>query len=175
MQSPPPYPPQYPPPYRPETRQVQPAQPPRLARPGRVIDEGTARTLSALAHGALAFGFLGVGFLLSLAITGVIWLYGRRSPQVRFHSEQAGCYQCSVLLINLVLVVGLGAAGGLSLFDIAHGRPDGGLGGLVLLGLVLFLLWFAASILYGLFAALMVLVGKEFKYPIIGARLTRKT
>jgi uncharacterized Tic20 family protein len=161
------------PPYRPEPQRAMPAQPPPGA--GYVIDQSLARALSALAHGAIAFGFLGVGFLISLAISGVIWLYGRRSPQVRFHSEQAGCYQCSVLLINLVLVVVLGAAGGFWIFNISNGRSDAGLGGLVLVGLILSLLWFVASILFGLFAALMVLLGKDFKYPVIGGYLKRKT
>src|SRR5439155_18980109 len=72
--------------------------PQRPPAPSYVIDRSTARALSALAHGAIAFGLLGVGFLVSLAISAAIWLYGRRSPEVRFHSEQAGCYQCSVLL-----------------------------------------------------------------------------
>src|SRR5438477_4720323 len=147
------------PPYPPETRQVVPAQP--SPGPGYVIDQSLARALSALAHGAIAFGLLGVGFLLSLAISGVIWVYGRRSPQVLFHSEQAGCYQCSVLLINLALVALLGAAGGVSIFSLIKGGSDFGLSGWVLLGLILFLIWFVASILYGLFAAIMVLMGRE--------------
>jgi uncharacterized Tic20 family protein len=154
--------------YRPETQQG--IQPQPSQGPGYVIDQSLARALSALAHGAIVFGFLGVGFLVTLAISGVIWLYGRRSPQVRFHSEQAGCYQCSVLLINLVFLVVLGAAGGFSIFNLWNGRSDGGLSGWVGVGLVLFLLWFAGSILYGLLAAVMVLAGKDFKYPIIGNR-----
>src|SRR5918911_2564472 len=108
------------PPYPPGTRQAMPAQP--SPGPGYVIDQSLARALSALAHGAIAFGFLGVGFLVSLAISGVIWLYGKRSPQVRFHSEQAGCYQCSVLLINILFVTILGIAGGFSLFNIFQHR-----------------------------------------------------
>src|SRR5438105_9052574 len=127
---------------------LQPQQPPAPA-PIRVIDQSAARVLSALAHGAIAFGFFGIGFLASLAISGIIWLYGRRSPQVRFHSEQAGCYQCSVLLINLALVALLGAAGGVSIFSLIKGGSDFGLSGWVLLGLILFLIWFVASILYG--------------------------
>src|SRR5437868_13995251 len=127
------------------------------------IDKSAARVLSAAAHAAIAFGLFGIGFLLSLAISGVIWLYGRRSPQVRFHSEQAGCYQCSVLLINLVFVTFLGAAGGFSIFSSLNGRSDGGLGGLVIAGIVVFLAWFFLSILAGLVAAILVLLGKDFK------------
>src|SRR5438874_1578293 len=101
-----------------------PQQQPAIPSPVHVIDQSTARVLSALAHGAIAFGIFGIGFLASLAIAGIIWLYGRRSPQVRFHSEQAGCYQCSVLLINILFVVILGVAGGFSLFNAVHGRSD---------------------------------------------------
>lgn len=139
------------------------------------MDEGTARTLSAVAHGAIAFWLLGVGFLLSIAISGIIWLYARRSPMVRFHSEQAGCYQCSVLLINLALVVLMGAAGGFSIFNTAQGRGDWGVGWLFWVGLVLFALWFVGTIILGIVGAIMVLLGKPFKYPIIGDRFMRRS
>ena len=124
-----------------------------------------------MAHGAIAFGFFVIGFLASLAIAGIIWLYGRRSPQVRFHSEQAGCYQCSVLLINIVFVVILGTTGGFSLFNALQGRSDWVMGRGFVIGLILFFLWFLASIAYGIVAAIMVLLGKSFKYPIIGNRI----
>src|SRR5688500_19548439 len=74
-------------------------------RAGQVVDRSAERVLAAVAHGAIAFGVFGIGLLVSLLISGVIWLYSRRSPHVRFHSEQAGCFQCSVLLINFVLLV----------------------------------------------------------------------
>lgn len=152
---------------RPDYRVQQPATP----TPARVIDKSAARVLSALAHGAIAFGLFGITFPLALAISGVIWLYGRRSPQVRFHSEQAGCYQCSVLLINVLFVLLLGAAGGFSLFNYLQGRSDWNVGHGVIVGFILFVVWFVATILYGIFAAVMVLLGKPFKYPIIGDRI----
>ena len=150
-----------------------PAQP--SPGPSYVIDQSLARALSALAHGAIAFGLLGVGFLLSLAISGVIWLYGRRSPQVRFHSEQAGCYQCSVLIINFALITILGATTGFSLFNLLQGRSDWGMGGVSIVGLFLFVVWFVGTIVYGIVGAVMVLLGKKFKYPIIGDRFEPKT
>jgi uncharacterized membrane protein len=138
------------------------------------VDRSAERALSALAHGAIAFGFFGVGFVASLAISGIIWLYSRRSPEVRFHAEQAGCYQCSVLLINVVVVAVLGAAGGFSIFRIIfQGESDYGISWGVLLGAALFGLWFVVSILYGVFAALMVLLGRPFKYPVFGDRAER--
>ena len=42
------------------------------------------------------------------------------------------------------------------------------MGSLLAVGLILFGLWFAGSIVYGVIAALAVLRGKEFKYPMIG-------
>jgi uncharacterized Tic20 family protein len=137
------------------------------------IDRSTARLLSSLAHGAIAFGLFGITFPVALAVSGIIWLYGKRSPEVRFHAEQAGCYQCSVLLINVLVVILLGAAGGFSLFNSAQGRSDWGFGVGAIVGLILFVIWFAASILYGIIAAILVLMGKPFKYPIIGDRFSK--
>ena len=138
------------------------------------IDRSAARVLSAAAHGAIAFGLLGIGFVVSLAITGVIWLYGRRSPEVRFHSEQAGCYQCLVLVINLLVVVALGTTAGISIFNIFQSRDAILTNWLTCIGFGLFVLWFLATIGYGVFAALLVLAGKPFKYPIIGTRIIKE-
>lgn len=145
-----------------------------MPRPVQVIDQSTARLLSAVAHAAIAFGLLGVGFLVTLAISGVIWLYARRSPLVRFHSEQAGCYQCSVLLINVVLVVIMGLAGGFSIFTTAQGRSDWGVGWVFWVLLVFFAVWFIATIVLGVVGAILVLMGKPFKYPFIGDRFLHK-
>jgi uncharacterized Tic20 family protein len=138
------------------------------------MDAGTARLLSAVAHGAIAFGLLGIGFLVSLGVSGVIWLYARRSPLVRFHSEQAGCYQCSVLLINVALVVAMGAAGGFSVFTGVQGRSDWGAGWVFWVLLALFVAWFVGSILLGIIGAVLVLLGRPFKYPFIGNRFMPK-
>lgn len=140
-----------------------------------VIDQSASRALAALAHGAIAFGFFGIGFIMSLAIAGVIWLYSKRSPEVRFHSEQAGCYQCCVLLVNAIFVLVLGTMGGFSLFSIIfEGRSLSTLNTGLLIGLVLFAFWFLLSILYGIIAAVLVLMGVRFKYPIIGDRFEKK-
>ena len=138
-----------------------------------VADRTAERALSALAHGAIAFGLFGITFIVSLAITGVIWLYSKRSPEVRFHAAQAGLYQCSVLLINIVFVVVLGVGSGFSLVNIIQGN-GAGLTHWVAWGFVIFVIWFFLSIGYGLFAALMVLLGKRFKYPLIGEIYEKK-
>jgi len=135
--------------------------------PGQVADRSAERALSALAHGAIAFGLFGFTFIVTLAVTGVIWLYSRRSPEVRFHARQAGLYQCAVLLINLLFVVVLGVGGGFSIINILQGNGSD-LARWVIWGLIIFVVWFFASILYGLYAAVMVLLGKRFKYPFIG-------
>jgi uncharacterized membrane protein len=127
----------------------------------------TDRTLAALAHGAIAFGIFGVTFPVALGVSAFLWLYSRRSPQVRFHAEQAGCYQCLVLLVNAIFVAVLALSGGFAIFESLQGRPWQ-MEPLLALGFVLFGLWFVGSIVYGLVATIMVLRGKEFKYPIIG-------
>src|SRR5687767_299698 len=78
-------------------------------RPNRlshVVWSTTDRVLATLAHAAIGFGFFGIGFLLSLAISGVIWVISRRSPHVAVHAEQAGAYQVFVLVVNVVVIVG---------------------------------------------------------------------
>ena len=149
-----------------------PGEPPQLAV--SVMDRGTERLLAGVAHGAIAFGLLGVTFPVALLITGVIWLYSRRSPYVRFHSDQAGCYQCSVLLINVLVVVVLAVFGGFAVFGVMRGETTWSELGLVLWGIVLFLAWFAITILLGVIGAIMVLLGKPFKYPFIGDRFLER-
>lgn len=133
-----------------------------------VVDDGADRTLSAVAHGAIAFGIFGIGLLVSLAISGFLWLYSKRSRAVRFHAEQAGCYQVIVLLVNGLAIVGLAAAGGFSVFQNWNRQSDYGAPWLLCGGLLLFAVWFFVTIGYGLFGAVQVLRGKEFKYPLIG-------
>ena len=157
--------PTYPPPPPNQTRPLPPAV--------QLADKSAERALSALAHGAIAFGLFGISFLISIVITGVIWLYAKRSPEVRFHAEQAGCYQCSVLMFNFACVSLLGAGGGFSIFAWFQGE-GGHMTGWVLIGGCLFLIWFFASIIYGVIAAILVLAGVRFKYPIIGNRFERR-
>jgi len=157
------------PPHEPPPEQYAPLP----ARAGQVVDRSTERVLAAVAHGAVAFGIFGIGLLVSLLISGVIWLYSRRSPHVRFHSEQAGCYQCSVLLINFVLLIIVLSSGVFSIFQGAQGRENFGTNWVTFLGVALGIIWFIGTILYGVIGAVMVLLGKPFKYVIIGDRFSR--
>ncbi|MEO6457081.1 MAG: DUF4870 domain-containing protein [Chloroflexia bacterium] len=147
---------------------------PLPARASQAVDRSAERVLAAVAHGAIAFGIFGIGLLVSLLISGVIWLYSRRSPHVRFHSEQAGCYQCSVLLINFVLLIVVLFSGGFSILQVFQGREDWGTSWVTLFGVTMGIIWFVGTILYGVTGAVMVLLGKPFKYVIIGDRFSRQ-
>ncbi len=154
-----------------------------LARQGvAVAGKGSERGLAAAAHGAIAFGFLGVGFLLSLAITAVIWLASRKSPYVRDQSDRAGRYQIYVLLVN-ILSIGLWLLGLVLLLYLTNWRGWGGggwqgwthldprwlvviLDGLVLVVAVpVFAAWYVGTIVYGIYGAFRSLSGHDFHYP----------
>ena len=140
----------------------------------QVAGQGGERALAVAAHAAIGFGFFGIGFLLSILISVVIWLVGRKSPYVEAQADRAGRYQIFVLLANLLVV--LLWAVGLGVFLYLGGWEGWGSGGWravawALLGLALlvavpvFLVWYVATILYGLYAALRVLAGDDFRYP----------
>ena len=139
-----------------------------------VAGQGSERTLAAIAHAAIGFGLVGIGFLVSLLVSGVIWLVGRRSPFIREHADRAGRYQLVVLLLN-ILTIALWVAG-LVLFlalDSQGGWTAGGwravawtlLGLTLLVAVPLFVAWYFGTIFYGIYAALRVLGGHDFRYP----------
>lgn len=138
-----------------------------------VAGRGSERALAATAHAAIGFGLLGVGFLLSLAITGVIWLAGKKSPYVVAHADRAGRYQLLVLAVNVVAVA-LWIGGVLLFADLGgwQGWASGGwrllawalLGLLLALAVPVFLAWYFGTIAYGLYGAARVLGGHDFRY-----------
>lgn len=135
--------------------------------------------MAVLAHASIGFGFVGIGFLLGLAINGVIWLRSRRSSLVNVHAEQAGAYQLAVFLTNVALVVTFGLSGLYLAFAPSTLGPAELTSSQVLAGawlalLPLALLWYIASIGYGLYAAWKVARGHEFWYPIFGAWARRR-
>lgn len=139
------------------------------------------RVLAAIAHGAIGFGFLGIGFLLSLAISGGLWLASLRRPYLRQQADRAGLYQLVVLLANVAIAVTWGAGLGLLIY---LGGWEGWMGGglraiawgllaLVLaLALPFFVAWYAGTIVYGLYAATRALAGADWRYrrPKFGSR-----
>ncbi len=141
--------------------------------------EGSDRALAVLAHASIGFGLVGIGFLLGLAINGVIWLRSRRSSLVNVHAEQAGAYQLAVFLINVALVVVFGVSGlYLAFAPSALGPAELSspqvLAGLWLAVLPLALVWYVGSIGYGLYGAWKVARGREFWYPIFGGWARRR-
>jgi hypothetical protein len=139
-----------------------------------VVEEGADRTLSAVAHGAIAFGLLGITLLISLAISGFIWLYGKRSRKVQFHAEQAGCYQLIILTVNALVIVALALTGGFAIFQNVLRRNDFGTSWVLCIGLVFFATWYFVAIAYGIYGAIRVLMGRDFKYPLIGKWIKRR-
>ncbi len=137
------------------------------------LTEHVDQRIAAVSHFSIAFGvFVGVGFLLGLAINLVIWLRSRRSPVVEYHAEQAGAYQLAVLVINIVVVGVL-----FGLIVALLGGSEIGPGEIsmrqVAMGMVcalvpLFALWFFGTIAYGLYGGLVVAAGRDFSYPIFG-------
>jgi uncharacterized Tic20 family protein len=135
--------------------------------------------IAAVAHLSIGFGvIIGVGFLVGLAINLVIWLRSRRSPVVELHAEQAGAYQLAVLLTNVVLVsIWITAAvvvlGNVRIGpDVLQFRP-------VLIGFWCLLTpltaaWYFGTILYGVYAGLVVAAGRDFSYPIFGPWARRR-
>jgi uncharacterized Tic20 family protein len=144
----------------------------------RLVDAADRR-IAAIAHLSIAFGvFIGVGFLLGLAINLVIWLRGKRSPFVEYHSEQAGIYQLVVFVLNILFVVIwiggiIGLMGGSEIGDGLLSMRQLIMGGwLSLAGL--FFIWYVVTILLGVYAGIKIAIGRDFAYPVIGARVQRR-
>lgn len=148
-----------------------------------VAGKGSERALAATAHGAIAFGFVGVGFILSLVITAVIWLVSKKSAYVHRQSERAGNYQLFVLATNILAIV-LWLLGFALLLWLTGWRVFGFGGGdpqianslpITLLVFVLtitlfiaipaFVVWFYGTIAYGVYGAACALAGYDFHYP----------
>jgi uncharacterized Tic20 family protein len=135
--------------------------------------------IAAVAHLSIGFGIVvGVGFLLGLAINLVIWLRSRRSTFVELHAEQAGAYQLIVLLTNLLI-----AAIWIGVVVMEMGDPDFWsfnmtprhvLTGLWCALIPLQLAWYFGTIVYGLYAGVLVAAGRDFTYPIIGRRIRQR-
>ena len=137
------------------------------------------RRIAAVAHLSIGFGvIIGVGFLLGLAINLVIWLRSKRSPFVELHAEQAGAYQLTVLVIN-ILTVAIWIAGLVPLL----GGSEIGMGQISLRQIVaglwcalvpLFAVWYFGTILYGVYAGIVIASGGDFSYPIFGKWARRR-
>ena len=150
-----------------------------LGKGGRFAVDQADRGLAVLAHASIGFGFVGIGFLLGLAINAVIWLRSRRSSYLAVQSEQAGAYQLAILLINVALI----AAWLVILLYVFVGDSTIGPGqlswrqmaaGLWLALIPLFAAWYIGTIAYGLYGAVTIARGHEFWYPVFGAWARRR-
>jgi hypothetical protein len=67
------------------------------------------------------------------------------------------------------------SSGGFAIANLLQGRSDwaAGLSTGFFIVLGLFLIWYVTTIIYGIVAAVLVLLGRPFKYPIIGDRVSR--
>lgn len=144
----------------------------------RLVDAADRR-VAAVAHLSIAFGVLiGVGLILGLAINLVIWLRSTRSPFVEYHSEQAGKFQFVVFVLNILFVV-IWTGGIIAMmggFKSGEGPLSGRLlamGGWLSL-VVLFFIWYFATVLLGVYAGIKVALGGDFAYPVIGVRVQRQ-
>jgi uncharacterized membrane protein len=159
-------------------------------RPSPAIDLGqlawstSDRVLAVLAHGAIAFGLFGIGFVLSLVIAGVIWLVSKRRQHVAFHGEQASIYQVIVVTVNAV-AISLWSLAGVALFGQALPIPlvspitlaqpvPAWMIALWVAVVPIFAVWFIGTILLGLYGAVQVALGRRFEYPIIGPWARRR-
>jgi uncharacterized Tic20 family protein len=156
------------------------AEPRRRDRVRRSLTTHIDRRIAAVAHLSIGFGVVvGVGFLLGIAINAVIWLRSKRSPFVELHAEQAGAYQLTVFIINIVVVaLWLAGAGylmvggsGLRLGGVSLNQVLVGAGCLVVPA---FVLWYVGTILYGLYGGLLIAAGRDFSYPVFGPWARRR-
>ena len=102
----------------------------------------------------------------------------RRSGEKEYHAEQAGTYQLTVFLINIVLIglwisAAVGVIGGsnINIGSVPLWQP---LAGFMCALTPLFAVWYFGTILYSLYGGLLVAVGKEFSYPIFGRWARRR-
>jgi hypothetical protein len=80
-----------------------------------------------------------------------------------------------VLLINILVIAILAVSGGLAIFRAFRGETAWSDLGPVGWGFLLFVVWFVVTIIVGVFGAIMVLLGKPFKYPFIGDWFLKRT
>lgn len=133
------------------------------------------RLLAALAHGSVVLSFFGA------LVPALIWSFQRRkSPYAAFHALQAAGYQMLMLWVGTAayLLFVLLAFLALTSFPGAAAAPGGTLSPQRLLemqGWMYFFLFGFIGIYFlpGILGAALCLMGRDFKYPILGKRLEK--
>ena len=133
------------------------------------------KVLAALAHASVFFSFLG-----PIGAT-IVWVVQRsKSRYVRYHALQAMGYQVLTFwawLINIFIVVfgvlGISVVITLAASESSTFPPEAMFIIQPVVMLIVFGMW-GIMFLLGFIGAVFCLLGKEFRYPIIGAWLQRK-
>jgi uncharacterized Tic20 family protein len=165
------------------TRCVEPLNDPALTKGAMMTEEVTVsqdeRMIAALAHGSVLLGVPtnGIG---GVAAALVIWLTQRdRSPYVAFQTLQALVYQVAVLVATMLLFGCWGifwiliVTPSVILAPSSAAPPPGFWIGLVSLACPLSL--FGILVLYGIWGAIRMLGGHDFRYLLIGDWLRRRS
>jgi uncharacterized Tic20 family protein len=133
------------------------------------------RLLAALAHGSVILSFFGA------VIPALIWSFQRRkSSYVAFHALQAAGYQMLMYWVGLAAYLVIVLVGFFALLLFSEGMPqqsgDNPAGTMALVqGFFAFSIYgyLAIYFLFGIVGAVMCLLDKDFKYPILGKRLEK--
>jgi len=134
------------------------------------------KVLAALAHGSVIFMFLGPFGAL------IIWAIQRtKSKYVRYHALQAMGYQTFsfwawmiVTFLFMILFVGLMVVLSVVTSDSASSTPPDSFFIIQpLLMLFIFGIW-GLMFLFGIVGAVLCMMGKDFRYPVIGSWLQNK-
>lgn len=120
------------------------------------------RTIAALTHLLIIVPLWGILF------AGIIWLnFKERSREVVFHAQQAIFFQCILLLIFLIGAV-------FSLFSELIKVFNQKLAQIMIKGNIwLLIICFAIYAAICIYAALLIIFGKDFNYPYVGKKLRR--
>jgi uncharacterized Tic20 family protein len=137
---------------------------------GTTSDE---RLMAAIAHGSVILSFFGP------IVPALVWTFQRRkSPYVAFHALQAIGYQMLTFWVGMaayllfVLVFMLVA---IPLMGLAASNSDFEVPPFILQGSMMFFMFGFMGIymLFGIVGAVLCLLGKDFKYPVLGKRLEK--
>ncbi len=143
--------------------------------PPQSVTTSNERLLAALAHGSVILSFFGA------LVPALIWSFQRRkSPYVAFHALQAAGYQMFVFWVGMAayLVFFIVIFFLIILFSGATVDQGGSPSPTMMLGMQasMYALLFGFMGIYfliGIIGAVLCMMDKDFKYPILGKRLEK--
>ncbi len=137
------------------------------------ITTSDERLLAALAHGSVIFSFFGP------IVPALVWAFQRRkSPYVAFHALQAIGYQMLTFWVGMaayLLFILAFMLVAIPLMGLAASNSDFEVTPFILQGFMMFFLFgfMGLYMLFGIVGAVLCLLDKDFKYPILGKRLEK--